>query len=190
MFGSFMLSTSIFRPSPNSTSKNPNNSTSHLATLRSGTLSLCARNRMKRWVLPTIGLAQSKLVFPVKRPEPGYKITVFKGYSSVWLPDYVGKLRAFTRSLPGGCRKSAQLSVIGCCPPSNQTDLSGAFNPTTPATCPNNAAQTRSTPASRADHHHQSHPHPAASATSRYGPPAPAPAPGASPPVHAPARWP
>jgi len=74
---------------------------------------------MKRWVLPTIGLAQSKLVFPAKRPEPGYKITVFKGYSFVWLPDYVGQLRAFTRSLPGGYEQSEQVSVIGRCLLSN-----------------------------------------------------------------------
>jgi len=54
---------------------------------------------MKRWVLPTVGLAQSKLAAPAKRAKPGYKITVFKRYSFFGCGLRLTSKRVFIRPL-------------------------------------------------------------------------------------------
>jgi hypothetical protein len=54
---------------------------------------------MKRWVLPTVGLAQSKLAAPAKRAKPGYKITVFKRYSFFGCRLRLTSKRVFIRPL-------------------------------------------------------------------------------------------
>ena len=97
---------------------------------------------------------------------------------------WLGNLHLCLTSSP--TRRAAAMS---CTDPLRTPGHTGLI-PTTPATSPDTAAQTRSTPASPADHHRQSLPRPEASATWRCGHPGRAPAPDANPPAHVHARSP
>ena len=67
---------------------------------------------MKRWVLPTVGLAQSKLAAPAKRAKPGYKITVFKRYSFFGCGLRLTSKRVFIRPLLAESSRSRQNSRL------------------------------------------------------------------------------